>query len=52
MHGDHGDAEPQTPDTEAAPQPYAAPALTDLGSFEDLTRFNPGAITDTEGSST
>jgi hypothetical protein len=29
---------------------YVAPALTDLGSFEDLTRFNPvGGAPDTEG---
>ena len=30
---------------------YEAPALKDLGSFEELTQFNPTGITDSEGSS-
>jgi hypothetical protein len=30
---------------------YVSPALTDLGSFQDLTQFNPGGATDAEGSS-
>lgn len=34
-----------------SPEEYVAPALTDLGSFEELTQFNPGGLTDTEGSS-
>jgi hypothetical protein len=34
-----------------SPEDYVAPALTDLGSFQDLTQFNPGGATDTEGSS-
>jgi hypothetical protein len=51
MSEDRGDmqdrAEAQDPGEE-----YAAPALTDLGSFEELTRFNPGGGTDAEGTST
>ena len=37
--------------TEAhALEPWVAPALTDLGSFGDLTRFNPvGTTPDAEG---
>lgn len=50
MHGDHGDAERPTPDHADAPEPYAAPDLTDLGSFEELTQFQvDGPITDAEG---
>ena len=30
---------------------YVAPTLTDLGSFEELTRFNPGPLGDSEGTS-
>jgi hypothetical protein len=30
---------------------YVAPALKDLGSFKELTEFNPGVAGDTEGTS-
>jgi hypothetical protein len=33
------------------PQDYVAPALTDLGSFQDLTEQSPGTGNDVEGSS-
>ena len=37
-------------DHESSLDEYAAPALTDLGSFEELTEFNPpGVPPDGEG---
>lgn len=48
MHEGHADA--QDP-RETTPEDHEAPALTDIGSFEELTQFNPSNITDTEGSS-
>ena len=46
MHDDRADAQPQPEDDEG----YVTPELSDLGSFEELTRFNPGGpFTDTEG---
>lgn len=37
-------------ETEGARDDYAAPALTDLGSFEDLTKLSPsGSALDSEG---
>jgi hypothetical protein len=35
----------------AEPEDYSAPALTDLGSFEEITKANPGTGSDFEGSS-
>jgi hypothetical protein len=34
-----------------SPQDYVAPALTDLGSFEDLTQLGSGDVQDSEGAS-
>ena len=44
----------QTPEPpEHTVEPYTPPAVTDLGTFEDLTQFNPSAIvTDAELGST
>ena len=47
MREDHADT--QDP-RETTPEDYEAPTVTDLGSFEDLTRFNPsGPVVDSEG---
>jgi hypothetical protein len=35
----------------AEPEDYVTPALTDLGSFEEVTRQNPGGGPDFEGTS-
>ena len=51
MHEDHVDAQRPATDAPAAREDYAAPELTDLGSFEELTQFNPTGATDSEGSS-
>jgi hypothetical protein len=50
MSEDRGDAQEQG-DVQDAREDYVAPALTDLGSFEELTQFNPGSTGDTEGTS-
>jgi hypothetical protein len=50
MNEDHGDAQDRA-DGQDVPEEYVAPKLTDLGSFEELTRFNPGLSGDTEGTS-
>jgi hypothetical protein len=37
-------------EAEGAGEDYVAPALTDLGSFEDLTKLSPsGSALDSEG---
>ena len=47
MHEDHADTQEPRENT---PEDYEAPALTDIGSFEELTQFTPsGAQNDTEG---
>ena len=38
-------------ETQDPREDYVAPTLTDLGSFEELTKFNPTGATDSEGSS-
>ena len=44
--------DPQTPTEAQAPaEDYVAPAVTDLGSYVELTQFNPTGATDLEGSS-
>lgn len=52
MHDDHGDTQdPKEADEQR--EAYVPPKLTDLGSFEDLTQFNPtGPSLDAEGFST
>jgi hypothetical protein len=50
MHDDHVDTQ-DAPETDAPREDYSAPELKDLGSFEELTQFNPTGATDTEGSS-
>lgn len=49
MHEDHVDTD--RTEAEDVRDDYAAPALTDLGSFEELTRLNPGMAGDLEGTS-
>jgi hypothetical protein len=49
MHEDHVDTD--RTEAEDVRDDYVAPALTDLGSFEELTQFNPGLGGDGEGSS-
>jgi hypothetical protein len=42
----------QEPDeAQDAPEQYLAPALIDLGSFEELTRFGGNTAVDSEGQS-
>lgn len=50
MSEDRVETQDQT-DAQAAGEGYEAPALTDLGSFEDLTQFSPGTSPDAEGAS-
>jgi hypothetical protein len=48
MHEDHADTD--RTDAEDVPD-YVAPALTDLGSFAELTQFTTGPNPDSEGTS-
>lgn len=51
MHADQHETDaPREP--QSAPAEWVAPTLTDLGSFEDLTKNNPtGEFADAEGQS-
>jgi hypothetical protein len=47
---DHGDAQQQA-EAEDSREDYHAPALTDLGSFQELTQIGGSGAVDAEGSS-
>lgn len=48
MHEDNGDRQEQV-GAEEPREDYVAPALTDLGTFQELTEFNPSStVTDAE----
>ena len=46
----HEDQQPES--TPAESEEYVAPALTDLGSFEEITKLSTGNALDSEGFST
>ena len=50
MNEEHGDTQDRA-DAQGAPEDYVAPTLTDLGSFEELTRNGPLGVVDAEGQS-
>jgi hypothetical protein len=50
MSEDRGETEDQG-DARDPREDYIAPALTDLGSFEELTKLTPGVAPDSEGAS-
>jgi hypothetical protein len=45
----HEDREPEQQPTDS--EEYVAPALTDLGSFEEITKLTSGNLLDAEGQS-
>jgi hypothetical protein len=50
MSEDHADAQDPAPAQDAR-EDYMAPALTDLGSFQDLTQLQASGTPDAEGAS-
>jgi hypothetical protein len=51
MSEDRLEGAPDQAERQEPREDYVAPALNDLGSFEELTQFNPTGATDSEGSS-
>jgi hypothetical protein len=50
MRDDHGETQDPV-EAQDTREDYAVPSLTDLGSFEELTRLSTGPNPDTEGTS-
>jgi hypothetical protein len=50
MSEDHGDTQ-NLADAQGSPEDYVAPALTDLGLFQELTQLSTGGLADGEGQS-
>jgi hypothetical protein len=50
MHKDHDAAQDRT-EAQDSREDYVAPALSDLGSFAELTQFGTGGNADLEGAS-